>query len=248
MAPASRVLAALVETEGRVAVGHQGGVAGHPQHPPVQPEHQVEDLARVTPGEQEDDRGDEHQQPDQAGAGHQGGAGAGAPAEAQRRAADQDAHDQVVRDRQQPPLHQDQAARERLRVLDPKVGRVVGDLGQRERRVPVGAQRAVGVEGHPPAPAHHPDVEGEDRARVAAGDQDRDEGAQAQHREGEPQEDQHDVVREHQQPLHQPPPPRHSGVQRGVDVDRGRGRLHGVHLLGVGAGVPASLVRAPRRR
>ena len=37
------LVAALVEPERRVGVGHQGGVGGDPQHPAVQPEDEVEE-------------------------------------------------------------------------------------------------------------------------------------------------------------------------------------------------------------
>src|SRR3712207_7484793 len=51
---------------------------------------------------------------------------------------------------------------------------------------------AVGVVGHAPAPAEHPDVEVEDAARVAAREEDGEERHHAQHHEGQPQEGQQD--------------------------------------------------------
>ena len=59
-------------------------------------------------------------------------------------------------------LDQGQAAGELLRVGDVEPGRVVGDVGEGERRVAVGAQRAVAVVGDPPRPAEHTDIEVED--------------------------------------------------------------------------------------
>ena len=38
----------LVEPERRVAVRHQPGVGGYPEHPPVEAEHEVEDPPRDT--------------------------------------------------------------------------------------------------------------------------------------------------------------------------------------------------------
>ena len=59
---------------------------------------------------------------------------------------------------------------------------------------------------HPPGPPQHPDVELEDRPRVAAGDHDRHHRHRAEHDEGQPQEGQRDVVRDHQDPFDQPQP------------------------------------------
>src|SRR5271166_692178 len=61
----ARIRAAHVEPERRVLVGHQPGVAGHPQHPPVQAEHEVEDLLRVPAGDEQDHRGDHGHDADQ---------------------------------------------------------------------------------------------------------------------------------------------------------------------------------------
>ena len=156
--------------------------------------------------------------------------------------------DQVVRDGEQPPLHQHQAAREVLGVVDVQVCRVVGRLRERERRVAVGAER-VGVVGDAPAPAQHADVEVEDRAGVAAGEQDREERHHAQHRERHPQEGEHHVVGEGEQPLHQPQPPAQAGVEVGVDVDGvGRGSGRGGHQESFLCGSPGPCVTSPGSR
>jgi len=51
--------------------------------------------------------------------------------EAGQRASGEHTDDEVLRQREQPPLHEDQAARELLRVLDVESRRVVGDVGER---------------------------------------------------------------------------------------------------------------------
>ena len=198
-----RLVRSHVEAERRVLVGHEGDVGGHAQDPAVESEEQVVDRARVAAGDREHDGGDERQQADQSGAVdvaplvvlHDPGA-----------PADEDPDDQVVRDGQQPPLDEHEPAREVLGVVDLEVGRVVLDLRQREGRVAVGRERAVGVVGHAPRPAQDPDVEVEDRPGVAAGEQDREERDDAEDREGHPQEGQHDEVRNREEPLDQPEP------------------------------------------
>ena len=88
----------------------------------------------------------------------------------------------------------------------PRARRVVGHVVERERRVAVGAERAVGVEGDPPRPAQHADVEVEDASRVAAGEEDREERDDRQHEKAQPEEDEHDVVRDREEPLDEPEP------------------------------------------
>src|SRR5690606_11419814 len=61
-----RLLTALGQPERRVGVGHERRVRGHAQRPPVHADHQVEDTARVVAGEQQGERGDQHQQADHA--------------------------------------------------------------------------------------------------------------------------------------------------------------------------------------
>ena len=130
-------------------------------------------------------------------------------------------------------LDQDQAAGEAFGVGDVEFGRVVGP-GQRERRVAVRAEGGVGVEPDPPAPAQHADVEVEQRARVAAGEQDREAGDHRGDQERDPQERQNDVVRDGEEPLHQPHPARELRIQLAGQTDRIRGlrrcRCHCVFL------------------
>ena len=148
-----------------------------------------------------------------------------------RHAAGEHADDDVLRDGQQPPFHQRQPAGQPLRVLRLQVSGISGVLGQREGRVPVGAERADRVVLHPPGPPQHAHVELEDRPRVAAGDHDRHHRHRAEHDEGQPQEGQHDVVRDHQDPFDQPQPAGRR-VQRRVHPHRVRLRSsHGDHPL-----------------
>ena len=222
----ARIVAAHVQPERRVLIGHQPGVAGHPQHPPVHAEHEIEDLLRVPAGHQQHHRGDHGQDADQPEAGPAVVLLAVLPREPQPGPGEQ-AHDDVLRDGQQPPFHQRQPAGQPPRVLDLQVRGIGRVLGQRERRVPVGAERADRVVLHPPGPPQHPHVELEDGPRVAAGDHDRHHRHRAEHDEAGPQEGQHDVVRDHQHPLDQPEPAGQRRVQRRVHPDRVR--LRGSH-------------------
>src|SRR5271166_5165176 len=158
------VRAAGVEPERRVFVSHQRDVGQDAVAPAVQAHDQVEDPLRVAAGDRQDDRGDHREQGDQADA-------AGDPprrAPAELPAPGEDRHDQVLRQREQPPLHQHQAPAEPLRVIHAEVGRVGRVRLQAERRVLIGAQSADAVEGDPPGPAHYPDVEIKDRPGIAA--------------------------------------------------------------------------------
>ena len=152
------IRAAHVKPERRVPVGHQPGVPGNPQHPPVQAEHEAEELLRVPPGHQQDHRGDHGQEADQPPPGvadvadvvqapaveGEGERSMGArvanpppPRGPQPRPGEQ-ADDDVLRDGQQPPFHQRQPAGQPLRVLHLQVRGISGVvLSQRERRVPV---------------------------------------------------------------------------------------------------------------
>ncbi len=69
-----------------------------------------------------------------------------------------------------------------LRVLDLQVRGIGRVIGQRERRVPVGAERVVL---HPPGLPEYAHVELEDRPRVTPGDHDSHHGHRAEHHEGE---------------------------------------------------------------
>ena len=216
---------ALVQAERRVGVGHQGGVRDDPQHPAVHADDEVVQPARVAAREQQRDRREEYEQPDQPaveGIGLPGvprGPGRGVGG-----AAGEHGDDGVLRDGQQPPLDQDQAAGEPLGVGDVQRRGVVRLLVQAERRVAVGAQGTVGVVADPPRPAQHPQVEAEQRAGVAAGEQDREERDDGDDSERDPQEEQHDVVRDRQQPLDQPQPAAQRLVQAGS-------HLHGIALV-----------------
>jgi hypothetical protein len=79
--------------------------------------------------------------------------------------------DDQLRDGQQPRLDQNQPTREVFGIGDVEVGRVVR-AGQRKGWVAICAEGAVGVESDPPVPAQHTDIEVEQRARIAAGEQD----------------------------------------------------------------------------
>src|SRR4051794_23506763 len=61
-----RLVAALIEPERRVAVGHQRHVGDDPEHPPVQPEDEGEEAGRVPRGEQQRHGREEHEQGDQS--------------------------------------------------------------------------------------------------------------------------------------------------------------------------------------
>ena len=118
--------------------------------------------------------------------------------------AGEDRDDQVVRDREQPPLDEHEPARELLGIVDLQPRRVVGAVGEREGRILVGSEGAVGVEADAPRPAEHADVEVEDAAGVAAGEEDREAGDDGRDREADPEEEEDDEVRDGEQPLEEP--------------------------------------------
>ena len=145
---------------------------------------------------------------------------------------DEHPDDRVLRDREQPPLHEHEAAREALRILDLERGGVVGRLAQCEGRIAVGAERPVGVEPDAPRPAEDADVEIEDRSRIPAAEQDREERDDAQQEERDPQERQHDEVRDREQPLDEPEPAAQLRLESALDTDGVRGnRGHWRFLL-----------------
>ena len=90
--------------------------------------------------------------------------------------------------RQQPPLDQRQPPGQPLGVGDVQAGRVVRQRTERERRIPVRAQRCVAVVPNPPGPAQHSEVEVEQAARVATGKQDGEQRDHGQHGERDPEE------------------------------------------------------------
>src|SRR5581483_12486554 len=59
-----------------------------------------------------------------------------------------------------------------------------------------------------PRPAEDAEVEVEDPARIPAGEEQHEEHPDREYEEREPEEQQHDVVRDQEQPLDEPEPPR----------------------------------------
>ena len=148
-------------------------------------------------------------------------------------AAGEDADDDQVRDRED-PLDEREPAREPLRVLDRERRRIVRHLGERERRIAVGADRVRRVVVDAPRPAQHSDVEVEEAARVAASDEDRDPRHHRCHRGRHPEESEHDGVRDDEDPLDEPEPPverllqpalEPNGIDRRLERRRAAGRL-----------------------
>ena len=235
--------AALVEAERRVLVAHQQDVPRDPRNPAVEPKHEVEELRRIARGEQKRDAGEQDENTDQprleAEAPHPVVDLRGCVASS----AQQDPDDDVVGDREQPPLHEHEPARQPLRVLDVEPSGIVGYVVERERWVPVGAERSVRVEGDTPRPAEHSEVEVEDAARVATRDEDREERDDRQHQEGEPEEREHDVVRDREQPLHEPEPAAHVRVELALDAHRVGVRLDGLHSVTHRVSVPSAVPR-----
>ena len=86
--------------------------------------------------------------------------------------ADKRADEDVLRDGEQ-SLDQRQPTIQPLWVLELQPRRVVRDIGESERRVPVSTQRRVAVKAHPPRPPNHPDVEVEQAFRIPGREQDR---------------------------------------------------------------------------
>ena len=72
--------------------------------------------------------------------------------------AEENAYEEVVRDSEQPPLHEDEPARQLPGVGHVEGRRIVGGGAKREGRVPVGAKGAIRVEAHAPRPAQHADA------------------------------------------------------------------------------------------
>ena len=213
---------------GGIAIGHQEGVGGDAEDPAVHAEHEVVDRLRVTGGEQQDHGRDQHHQPDQAPEGEEGPLVAAAPHGPAGAGEDRD--DEVVRDGQQPPLDERQSSRELLRVFDLEAGRVVRDVLERERGVPVGAEGAVGVEADAPAPAQHADVEVEQAAGIASGEQDREQRDYARREQRDPQEEEDHEVGDRQQPLHQPQPAAQRLIEGSFEPERVAGqRIGSVH-------------------
>src|SRR6185295_2230019 len=105
--------------------------------------------------------------------------------------------------------------------------RVVGHLAERERRIAVGAERAVRVVRDTPRPAEHADVEVEEPARVALREEDREERDDRDEEERDEQEREDDVVRDREGPLDEPQPAA-DGLEAPFDPDGMSG--HGGHV------------------
>jgi len=180
----------LVETEGWVLVSHQCDIDDDAVQPAVDADEQVEEAAWVPTGDQQEQAGEDDDQVEQREAG--GTRSAEGPAADDgpwvgEQVEREDADDEQVRDGEQPGLDQDQSTGEVLGVVDIEVGRIVGP-GQGERRVAVGTQGGVDVEPDPPIPAQDADVEVEQPARVAAGEENREAGDHGGDQECDPQE------------------------------------------------------------
>jgi hypothetical protein len=116
----------------------------------------------------------------------------------------------------------------RFGVVDKQPGGIVGSLAEGERRVLVGRERAVAVERDAPCPAQNADVEVEDAARVAAGEEQREERHDRQDEIGEPEKDETDEVRDREQPLDEPEPAAQLRRELTFDTD---GIRHGLLLV-----------------
>jgi hypothetical protein len=202
-------------------------VVGHdPEHPAVEAEHQVEDRARIAAADQQRHGRHQHQQADQAVPDPT--AEPGDPAD--HAPAHEDPGDQVLGKAGDPPSDQRQALALMLWIGDLETGRVIRLVGQGERWVEVGAVRGVGVEGDPPGPAHDPEVEVEETARVATAAGDDDEGRRGGDRERRPEQDEDEEMRQREQPLEHPQPPRRL-LEPPFDADRIRGDRWGAFAL-----------------
>ena len=209
-------------------------VGGDAEDPAVEAENEVVERPRIAAGEEQRQPGEQHEQSDQAAA------GGVEPAVAVTRhgrpgAAGEDRDDHVLRNREQPPLDQDEAAREPLRIVDLEPRRVRRIGREREGRVLVGAEGAVGVEADAPRPAEHADVVVEDPAGIAPGEQDREARDDGREDEADPEEEENDEVRDGEQPLDEPLPAAHVGVElAGEAKGKGLAASHGVVLLRLG--------------
>ena len=224
---ARQVVLARIESERWIGVRHQEDVRRDPHHPAVEADDEVEEPAGIPRREQERDCCEEHEDTDEPAAVPPvpavvlslAGRGAGA--------ADEDPDQDVLGDCEQPPLHEHEPPREPLRVCDGEGRRVVGLLVEREGRVAVGAQRPVRVVRDAPRPAQHADVEIEDAPRIATGEQNREEGDDREDGEGDPEEEQHDEVRNREQPLHEPEPAAQLRIEAAFESKReGRAVFH----------------------
>ena len=91
-------------------------------------------------------------------------------------------------------------------------------------------------------------VEVEDAAGIAPCEEDREERDHRQNEEREPEERKHDVVRDREEPLHEPQPAAQTGLKLALDSDRIRRVLsvlvHSVHsYMPPSIGAPTPPVR-----
>ncbi len=127
-----------------------------------------------------------------------------------------------MRNREKPPLDKDEPTREAFRVLDLEGGGVARIGRESERRVAVGPERSVRVEGDAPAPSQHPHVEVEERTRIAAGEEDREEGDHAHAEERDPEEGEDQEVWNREEPLDEPEPAAERLVESAARLDPAR--------------------------
>ena len=106
-----------------------------------------------------------------------------------------------------------------LRIRDLETCRIVRHVGERERRIAVGAESCVRVERNAPRPAQDAEVEVEDAAGIAPGEEDREERDHRQNEERKPEEREHDVVRDREDPLHEPQPAAQFTLELALDSD-----------------------------
>ena len=99
--------------------------------------------------------------------------------------ADHDSDDEQVRQHEE-PLHEDEPTREPLRVGD-RERRRVGRRSESERWVAVGAEGEIPVVADAPGPSQDADVEVEEAAWIALGQQDADPGGHGGEDERGPQ-------------------------------------------------------------
>ena len=110
--------ATLIEPERRVLVAHEEHVCRDSGDPAVEPDDEVEDPSWIAADEYEGESCEDHENPDQAGLEPDAPEPVVDPRGRVAPAAEEDPDDDVVRDREEPPLHEHEAARQALRVLD----------------------------------------------------------------------------------------------------------------------------------
>jgi hypothetical protein len=90
----------------------------------------------------------------------------------------EDPDDDVLRNREQPPLDEHKASRKALGILDFKRRGVVGRT-ESERWIAIRPVRGEGIEADSPRPAQDTGVEVEDAVRIAPCEEDREERGDA---------------------------------------------------------------------